>query len=108
MSLNDNILATVLETIKSRRDAEPETSYTAQLFNKGIQKIAQKVGEEAIEVALAAVSGDKDEVISESADLIFHLMVLWEQQGVSPEDVLSEIARRQGVSGLEEKASRKK
>lgn len=93
-------------TIAERRNASPEESYVAKLIGKGKKKIAQKVGEEGVEVALAVMQGKKEEIISESADLLFHLLVAWEYAGVTLDDVAGELARRDGVSGLKEKASR--
>jgi phosphoribosyl-ATP pyrophosphohydrolase len=78
----------------------------ARLFERGQQTIAQKVGEEATETVIAAITGDKSKLTSEAADLIFHLMVLLEEGGVSMDDVLAELDRREGLSGLDEKASR--
>lgn len=101
-------IETLFSVIQSRKGADPETSYTAKLFAKGRRKIAQKVGEEGLETALAAVGEGKAEVISESADLLYHLMVLWAETGVAPEDVWAELNRRAGVSGIVEKNSRKK
>ena len=96
-----------LETvIASRKGGDADKSYVAKLFKKGRQKIAQKVGEEGVECALAAVMGDRDEIISESADLLFHLMVLWADSGVRPDDIFAELARREGISGIDEKKSR--
>ncbi len=94
-------------TIAARRLASPETSYVAKLHAKGLPKIAQKLGEEATETVIAAVSGSNDELVGESADLIFHLMVLLNARGISLDHVLGELDRREGLSGLEEKASRK-
>lgn len=96
----------LIETVLARKDADPAQSYVAQLYAKGRKKIAQKLGEEAVETALAAVSGDRADIIAESADLLFHLAVLWADAGVSPQAVLDELARREGVSGIEEKRSR--
>ncbi len=92
--------------IASRKDGDADKSYVAKLFAKGRKKIAQKVGEEAVETALAAVMDDRQEVVSESADLLFHMMVLWVDMGISPEDIFEELARREGVSGIDEKNSR--
>jgi phosphoribosyl-ATP pyrophosphohydrolase len=92
--------------VAGRKGADPETSYTAKLFAKGPNKIAQKVGEEATEVVIAALSEGPDKVVSESADLLYHLSVLWAQTGVAPERVWAELAARFGTSGLEEKAAR--
>ncbi|MGE5504298.1 MAG: phosphoribosyl-ATP diphosphatase [Actinomycetota bacterium] len=94
--------------IAGRKGADPETSYTAKLFAKGRGKIAQKLGEEAIETVVAAVSQGKPEVVAESADLLYHLLVLWADCGVDPAEVWAELARRQGVSGIDEKNSRPK
>ena len=93
-------------TIASRLNASPETSYVAKLNSKGLGKIAQKVGEEATETVIAAISGSEKELVSESADLLMHLIVLLQAKGVSLEEVYAELDRREGVSGLEEKASR--
>lgn len=99
----DDLYATVL----ARRSADPDSSYVARLTAKGRSKIAQKVGEEGLETALAAVGGDRAAVIAESADLLFHLAVLWADCGITPADVSAELERRKGTSGLTEKASRK-
>lgn len=93
-------------TIASRRNAKPGSSYVAALFAKGLPKIAQKLGEEAVETVIAALSGDAQGVTGEAADLLFHLMVLLEASGVPLVDVLAELDRREGVSGLDEKAAR--
>jgi phosphoribosyl-ATP pyrophosphohydrolase len=92
--------------IKERRTADPALSYVAKLFSKGREKIAQKVGEEATETVIAAVSGDPAQLTSEAADLLFHLLILLEERGVPFDDVLAELERREGLSGLAEKASR--
>lgn len=96
------------EVIAARKDADPAASYTAKLFSRGRAKIAQKVGEEAVECALAAVQDDKPEIVKESADLIYHLLVLWADAGISPDEVYAELERREGISGLAEKAARPK
>ncbi|GMN03090.1 phosphoribosyl-ATP diphosphatase [Erythrobacter sp. MTPC3] len=101
-----NTLERLEQTIAARRAASPETSYVAKLNAKGVPKIAQKVGEEATETVIAAVSGSNEELIGEAADLLFHLMVLLDAKGVSLDHVLGELDRREGLSGLEEKASR--
>jgi phosphoribosyl-ATP pyrophosphohydrolase len=99
---------TRLETIiRERRVADPALSYVASLFAKGRAKIAQKVGEEATETIIAAMQGDAKALTSEAADLIFHLMILLEEGGVSIDAVLAELEAREGVSGLAEKAARK-
>jgi phosphoribosyl-ATP pyrophosphohydrolase len=92
--------------IRSRRGAAPETSYVSKLASKGRAKIAQKVGEEATETVIAAMSGDPRALTDEAADLMFHLLVLLDDGGVALDDVLRELERREGVSGLEEKAER--
>lgn len=94
------------QTIAQRTHAAPDSSYVASLFAKGRGKIAQKVGEEATETIIAALSGDAQQVTAESADLIFHLMILLRAAGVTLDDVLAELDRREGVSGLVEKAAR--
>jgi phosphoribosyl-ATP pyrophosphohydrolase len=101
-----NILATLEQTIAERRGADPASSYVAKLFAAGRPKIAQKVGEEAVETVIAAMAGDSRALVSEAADLIFHLAVLLAEQGVSFSDVLAEIERREGTSGIAEKAAR--
>ena len=99
-------LSRLEETIQKRRVADPASSYVASLFAKGRAKIAQKLGEEAVETVIAAMADDKDEVTKEAADLVFHLGVLLAEMGLSFEDVLSELDRREGQSGLVEKAAR--
>ncbi len=105
MSL-DNTLTALYAVIISRKDANPESSYVAKLFARGRKKMAQKVGEEGVETALAGALNDRSEIISESADLLFHLMVLWADAGIMPEDVAAEFVRREGVSGIDEKKAR--
>ena len=94
------------KTIAERRTAAPETSYVASLNAKGLPKIAQKLGEEATETVIAALTGSREELTGEAADLLFHLMVLLGAKDVALADVLAELDRREGVSGLEEKAAR--
>ena len=96
----------LFETIKSRKGADPESSYTASLYAKGTAKIAQKVGEEAVETCIEALQGNKESLAAESADLLYHLMVVWVDAGIRPQEVWAELARRQGISGIAEKASR--
>lgn len=105
--MDQHAIDTLFGVIQSRKGADPETSYTAKLFAKGRKKIAQKVGEEAVETALAAVAEGPAGVAAESADLLYHLLVLWADMGVAPADVWAELNRRAGVSGIEEKNSRK-
>lgn len=101
-----DILATLEQTIAERRGADPASSYVAKLFAGGRAKIAQKVGEEAVETVIAALDGDERQLVSEAADLVFHLAVLLAQQGLGFSDVLAEIERREGLSGIAEKAAR--
>lgn len=99
-------LARLERTIIARRDADPATSYVAKLRARGRPKMAQKLGEEAVETVIAALNGDKAELTGEAADLLFHLIALLADCGVSLADVCAELDRRGGVSGLDEKASR--
>jgi phosphoribosyl-ATP pyrophosphohydrolase len=102
-----SFLDTLVATITSRAGGDPATSHTAQLLSKGPARVAKKLGEEAVETAIAAAQGKREEVVTESADLLFHLLVLWQAMGVSPADVMDELKRREGVSGIAEKAARK-
>jgi phosphoribosyl-ATP pyrophosphohydrolase len=94
------------QTIAARRSADPGTSYTAQLLCAGPERCAKKFGEEAVETVIAAAAGKQGEVVTESADVLYHLLVLWAACGVEPDRVWQALAARQGRSGLEEKASR--
>jgi phosphoribosyl-ATP pyrophosphohydrolase len=107
MSEQDHVIDRLYAAILERRTADPAVSYTAKLFGRGTAKIAQKLGEEAVETAIEAVLGNNKALIGESADLLYHLLVLWADAGVAPEDVWAELQRRQGISGLAEKQSRK-
>ena len=98
----------LFETIDSRKGTDPDKSYTAKLFDRGRGKIAQKFGEEAFEVVVAALSEGPARLVSGSADLIYHLLVLWAECGVTPAEVCAELEKRQGISGLDEKKARKK
>jgi len=102
-----DVLARLAEVLEERKGADPESSYVAKLYSKGLDSILKKIGEEATETVMAAKDGVKEKVIYETADLWFHTMVLLAQQGLKPEDVLNELDRRFGLSGLEEKKSRK-
>ena len=94
-------------TIAARKDAgDAERSYTAKLLSQGVEKCAKKFGEEAIETALAAVGGDKTHLAAESADALYHLLVLWAAAGITPDDVYAALRARESQSGLQEKASR--
>ncbi len=92
--------------IESRRGADPSTSHTAKLFHKGRAKIAQKLGEEAVEAVIEAIRDAKDPLIDESADILYHLLVLWADCGIKPEDVWAKLLARDGISGIAEKAAR--
>ena len=105
--MSNDILQRLTEVIESRKQADPSSSYVAKLLGKGEDAILKKVGEEATEVVLAAKSGDNGHLVYETADLWFHCMVLLAQHGLHPDDVLNELARREGLSGIEEKANRK-
>jgi phosphoribosyl-ATP pyrophosphohydrolase len=93
--------------IEAKASASPESSYTAKLLAKGVEKCAKKLGEEAVELALAAVQQQRSETAKEAADVLYHLLVLLKAAGVPPSAVMDELKRRQGTSGLAEKASRK-
>jgi phosphoribosyl-ATP pyrophosphohydrolase len=107
MNQGDDILDRLAETLEARRQASPETSYVAKLYAKGLDAILKKIGEEATETVMAAKDGVAEKTIHEVADLWFHCLVLLAHQGLHPRQVLAELARREGLSGLEEKASRK-
>jgi phosphoribosyl-ATP pyrophosphohydrolase len=94
-------------TIAARKGADPATSYTAKLLAAGVEKCAKKFGEEATETVIAAIQKDRSELAKESADVLYHLLVLWAASGITPEDVYAVLKSREGQSGLEEKASRK-
>jgi len=102
-----DILKQLEEVLEERKNADPESSYVAKLHSKGLDAILKKIGEEATETVMAAKDGQADKIIYETADLWFHTMVMLSNQGLSYEDVLNELARRFGMSGLEEKANRK-
>jgi len=102
------VLEELYATVEARRDDDPSSSYTASLYARGIGGIARKLGEEATETLVAALDGSAAEVTSESADLLYHLLVLWAEKGVRPEDVWAELARRRGTSGIAEKRARDK
>ena len=104
--LSRRFIDTLFDTIKSRQGDNPETSYTAQLFEGGVEKITRKIGEESTEVIVAALRETPAHVVSESADLLYHLMVLWAEQDITPDDVFEELASRAGASGIEENNSR--
>ncbi|MEP2534088.1 phosphoribosyl-ATP diphosphatase [Shimia sp.] len=101
-----NTLTDLVATISARANADPESSWTAKLLAKGPEKCAEKFGEEAVEAIIEAVKGDREKLTSEAADVLFHLLVMLQSRDVAFDDVLAELARRQGVSGLVEKAAR--
>lgn len=100
-------LARLWRVIDSRRNADPAVSYTAKLLARGRSKVAQKLGEEAIEAVIEGVAGDRDALTRESADVLFHLLVLWAATGLEPEDIAAELTRREGTSGIAEKKGRR-
>jgi phosphoribosyl-ATP pyrophosphohydrolase len=102
------VLERLFLVIESRKGADPTSSYSAKLLAEGKGRIAKKLGEEATETVIAAAAGTPAEVARESADLLYHLLVLWAAAGVDPADVWAELARREGTSGLAEKAARPK
>lgn len=100
----DRLWATVL----SRKDADPNQSHSARLLSRGTEKVAQKFGEEAVECVIEAVAGKTTALIGESADVLYHLLVLWVDAGLRPEQIWAELTRREGMSGLAEKAARRR
>ncbi|HSH54633.1 MAG TPA: phosphoribosyl-ATP diphosphatase [Methylotenera sp.] len=101
-----DILDRLSELLEQRKSADPQSSYVAKLYAKGMDSILKKVGEEATETIIAAKDGNKEHLIYETADLWFHTLVMLAQAGLKPQDVLDELARREGLSGIDEKASR--
>ncbi len=102
------VLERLLATIAARKGADSSASYTAKLLARGVPKIAQKVGEEATETVIEAVRGDRAALAAESADLLYHLLVLWAASDLDPQEVWEQLAKREGSSGLAEKAARKR
>ncbi len=102
-----DILDRLAQTLEARKQADPQSSYVAKLYAKGLDAILKKVAEEAAETIMAAKDGEREKIIYETADLWFHSLVLLAQQGIHPDEVLAELARREGLSGLVEKAMRK-
>lgn len=100
------ILDRLYRVIESRRKADPSVSHTAKLFQKGTRKIAQKVGEEAVEVVIEAIREKRERLIAESADLMYHLLVMWADARIDPAEIWEELVRREGISGIAEKQSR--
>lgn len=101
-----SILHRLAATLESRKGADPSTSYVAKLFSEGEDAILKKVGEEALETVLASKSGDRLHIVRETADLWFHCLVMLAHHGLGPDDVLAELHRREGISGIDEKAAR--
>jgi phosphoribosyl-ATP pyrophosphohydrolase len=106
MDTLSNTLANLEKTIAARSIADPASSYVAKLNSRGIPVIARKLGEEAVEAVVAALAEDRDELVGEAADVLFHLIVLLQAKGIPLSEVMAELDRREGVSGLDEKASR--
>lgn len=106
MAFAMDTLSRLAATIAARRSAEPDSSWVAKLNARGVPVIARKLGEEAIETVIAALSGSREELIGEAADTLFHLLVLLDAKGVAWEEVLAELDRREGTSGIAEKAAR--
>ena len=104
--IDATILDRLFATIESRKGADPSSSWTAKLLSGGPEKIAKKLGEESTETIIAALSQDGDALANESADLLYHLLVLWAAKGIAPEEVWRALQAREGTSGIEEKASR--
>ncbi|HYG32351.1 MAG TPA: phosphoribosyl-ATP diphosphatase [Methylophilaceae bacterium] len=102
-----DVLNRLADLLEQRKQADPQSSYVAKLYAKGMDTILKKVGEEATETILAAKEGEKSKIVYETADLWFHCLVMLAQAGLKPQDVLDELARREGLSGLEEKAGRR-
>ena len=106
-SADEHVLDRLYVVINSRKGADPDTSYTARLFSRGRQQIAKKLGEEAVEALIEGIRGDKVKLVAESADMLYHLLTLWAAVNVKPQAVWTELARREGLSGIAEKAARK-
>ncbi|MCG0994843.1 phosphoribosyl-ATP diphosphatase [Acetobacter indonesiensis] len=102
------VLNRLYDVVLSRKGTDPSVSHSARLLSRGTYKIAQKFGEEAVECLIEAVAGRKDLLVGESADVLYHLIVLWVDAGITPDDVWAELRRREGTSGIAEKASRTK
>jgi phosphoribosyl-ATP pyrophosphohydrolase len=104
---DEHVLDRLFAVIDGRKGADPDTSYTARLFSRGRQQIAKKLGEEAVEALIEGIRGNRPKLVAESADVLYHLLTLWAASGVKPKSVWGELARREGLSGLAEKAARK-
>jgi phosphoribosyl-ATP pyrophosphohydrolase len=108
MTQRDHVLDRLYAAILDRHGADPASSYTAKLLARGTAKIAQKLGEETVEAVIEAVRGDRVGLVGESADLLYHLLVLWADAGVAPAEIWAELQRREGISGIAEKQARPK
>ena len=106
--MSNDIIERLMVVLESRKGAEPETSYVAGLYHKGLDSILKKIGEESVETIIAAKTGDKEQIVYETADLWFHCLVLLAQQNLDAQQVLDELDRRFGLSGIDEKATRQK
>jgi phosphoribosyl-ATP pyrophosphohydrolase len=105
-TIMSDVLDRLADLLEARKGADPQTSYVARLYAKGMDSILKKIGEEATETVIAAKDGDPQKIIYETADLWFHCMVMLAHVNLKPQDILNELARREGLSGLEEKAAR--
>ena len=105
-ALDGTCLDRLFKVIESRRGADPETSHTAKLLQRGTKRIAQKVGEEAVEAVIEAIRGNRQKLAAESADLVYHVLVMWADAGIKPADVWAELAKREGISGIAERRAR--
>lgn len=106
--MNEDVLQRLSELLEARKNADPDTSYVAKLYAKGMDSILKKVGEESAETIIAAKNGEASQIIYETADLWFHTLIMLAKAGLGPQDILNELARREGLSGITEKTSRAK
>ena len=105
--VSPQVLDRLWDVVLARRDADPALSHSARLLSRGTAKVAQKFGEEAVECLIEAVAGNKEAMVAESADVLYHLLVLWVSANVHPSEVWAELERREGISGVAEKAARR-
>ncbi len=105
--VSPQVLDRLWDVVQARRDADPAVSHSARLLSRGTAKVAQKFGEEAVECLIEAVAGNAEAMVAESADVLYHLLVLWVSANVHPSEVWAELERREGVSGIAEKAARR-
>ena len=106
LGVSPAVLDRLWSVVMERRDANPAVSHSARLLGRGTAKVAQKFGEEAVECLIEAVAGNRDALVGESADVLYHLIVIWVNAGIRPDEVWAELQRREGISGIAEKASR--